>query len=140
MPACPLPRRLLFTLAAVALVTPACSSSGEDPPAAGPASTTVAPDPGTGDASPTASSAPVQAAGITIEGFDYRVPGAVEPGADVQVTNNDSEAHTVTLESAGPSVVVQGGSTTTFTAPADPGTYSIVCDFHGGMTAELVVA
>lgn len=152
MPTRPLSLHLLAAVASVALLTAACSSSEEAAP--GPASlpTTAAPAPETTSAaptgsapataveSPTASPAAVEPASITIEGFEYEVPASVQPGAQVQVTNQDSEAHTVTLDDGGDAVVVQGGSTVSFTAPAEPGTYTIVCDFHGGMSAELVVA
>ena len=152
MSARPLPLRLLVAVATVALLTAACSSSDEGPPVSASPSPTATPAPPTTPAAPTgsapataapaptASSAPVEPAGITIEGFDYDVPASVPPGAEVQITNNDSEAHTVTLENDGPSVVVQGGATTTFTAPAQPGTYKLFCEFHGNMSAELVVA
>ena len=148
----PLPLRLLVAVATVALLTAACSPSDGAPPVSAPLSATATPapattsasptgsGPATGDAAPTATSAPVEPAGITIEDFDYDVPASVPPGAQVQLTNQDSEAHTVTLKNGGPSVVVQGGATTTLTAPAEAGTYSIVCDFHGNMSAELVVA
>jgi len=144
MNAIPLPARLLMSAAALALGT-ACSSS--------PSADTTAPD--AGAAGPPASSAPATPAPsspadkptesaaapvITIVDFEYAVPAAVPAGAKVLVTNRDSEAHTVTVQGGGDAkVVVQGGETATFTAPAQAGTYPIVCDFHGNMQAELVV-
>ena len=142
MPERPLSVSLLLPLAAVALLATACSS-GDDAPAraaapvaTSPSATTSAPATSSPDATTTPAEAPV----ITISDFSYRVPGQVSPGARVEVVNQDREAHTVTLRGvAGAPLVVQGGSTASFSAPG-AGTYEIVCDFHGGMTASLVVA
>jgi len=146
MNAIPLPARLLMSTAALALATACSSSPSADPPA-----------PDAGAAGPTASSAPAMPAPsspaeektsekpaadpvITIVDFEYAMPPSVPAGAKVTVTNQDSEAHTVTVQGGGDArVVVQGGETATFTAPAQAGTYPVVCDFHGNMKAELVI-
>lgn len=143
------PARLLLVLGAAALLATGCSS-GEDSAAPVTSTDTAAPTaaaessapPASVDATPTASpaaEAPAEAVIITISEFEYDVPESVPAGSKVEVVNKDREAHTVTLADGGPSVVVQGGATETFTAPA-AGSYRIVCDFHGSMTAELVVA
>lgn len=146
---------LALPFAAVALLATACSSSPEAPaartaavespsatssdPLADPTESPTATAPAT--ASPAApTTPPAEVLSITIDDFDYSVPPSVPAGATVRVVNEDREVHTVTLRGlAGPSLVVPGGSTATLTAPA-AGTYEIVCDFHGGMTATLVVA
>lgn len=143
--------RLLSLGAGVVLLT-ACSSSEQgtttmatpeptrstaqstSPAASAPAAPATPPAPAT-----SAGAATAQGATITIKDFDYAVPASVAAGAQVQVVNNDGEAHTVTIP-GGPSIVVPPrGSTVTFSAPAKAGTYEIVCEFHGNMTAQLVV-
>lgn len=77
---------------------------------------------------------------IRIVDFAYEVPATVPAGATVIVVNDDSEVHTVTSSgSEAFAVSVYGGETATFTAPAEPGEYRVVCLFHGNMTATLVV-
>ena len=137
--------RLLPLVATVVLLT-ACSSSEQ------PATTTATPEPtrsGAPSTSPapsappapatSASAATAQGATITIRDFDYAVPASVTAGAQVEVVNDDGEAHTLTIP-GGPSIVVPPrGASMTFDAPAEAGTYDILCDFHGNMTAQLVV-
>ena len=146
--------RLLLPVVTLALLT-ACSSSEQattttatprsptsTAPSTSPApSASAAPAPSASAAPTTSASAgTAQGATITIESFEYAVPPSVGAGAQVEVVNNDGEAHTLTIR-GGPSIVVPPrGSTMTFTAPANAGTYDIVCDFHGNMTAQLVVA
>jgi plastocyanin len=136
--------RSLLPLAAVLAAVTACSStetSGAEPGnAAAPApsatqQSTPTPIPEAGSSAP-AAAAPT----ITIADFEYEVPGPVAAGAEVMVVNEDTEAHTFTLKGTDAEVVVQGGGTATLTAPTTPGTYEVVCDFHGSMTAELVVS
>lgn len=144
------PRRLparLLPLAALLAVTTACSSTedtGAQPPApmptaSAPASASAQTAPPAAASQPSAA-APAQAATVTINDFKYDVPGPVPAGAQLVIPNKDSEAHTFTLRGTDAKVVVQGNGTATLTAPAKPGTYEVVCDFHGGMTAKLVVS
>ena len=137
------PARLLLVLSITALLATGCSS-GEDSAAPATTTDTAAPTAAAEPSAPPASadaSAPAEAMTITItiSEFEYDVPESVPAGSEVEIVNQDRESHTVTLADGGPSVVVQGGATKTFTAPA-AGSYGIVCDFHGSMTAELVVA
>jgi plastocyanin len=143
--------RLLVAAAALVVTASACSSCDEvdtasapaspEPAASAPATQTPAsPAPAeTPGQAPTEAPPPADEAGVTIEGFDYEVPETVEAGSEVMVVNNDREAHTFTLRGTDVQLVVQGGASGSFTAP-EAGTYEVVCDFHGGMTAELVVA
>ncbi len=143
------PARFLLILGAAALLATGCAS-GQDTAAPGTSTDTAAPTAAAEPSAPAASAdetapaspaaeAPVEAVTITISEFEYDVPESVPAGSEVEVVNEDREAHTLTLADGGPSVVVQGGATETFTVPA-AGSYRIVCDFHGSMTAELVVA
>ena len=153
--------RLLVPVAAVVLLAAACSSADDEaasarptaPAASASASASASqepspevaapttPAPTTPAAAPSAEAAAAPPATVTIAGFDYSVPPSVAAGAEVQVTNEDREAHTFTLSGGGGvQVVVPGGATVSVTAPAKAGRYPIVCDFHGGMTADLVVA
>lgn len=143
--------RLLPLGASIVLLT-ACASSereatmmptAESTRSTAPSTSSTAPAPPAPPTSPapatSASAATAQGATITIESFDYAVPGSVAAGAQVQVVNNDGEAHTLTIPGGTSIVVPPRGATMTFNAPAKAGTYKIVCDFHGGMTAQLVV-
>lgn len=77
---------------------------------------------------------------ITIASFKYDVPTTVPPDESVTVVNEDREVHTVTIDGGAVRLTVPGGGTGTFTAPSPLGDHSVVCDFHGGMEAVLVVA
>lgn len=144
-----LPARLLVPLAAVGLLITGCSSA----PAAAPSPSSSVPSssapsssaPSSGSPSPAVAASPSTAAAaaptISIRDFRYAVPASVPSGAALQVVNEDRQAHTVTLGGGGDGqVVVQGGKTVTLNAPAKPGTYSLTCDFHGDMRAQLVVS
>ena len=75
---------------------------------------------------------------MTIVDFAYELPETVPPGATVTVVNEDTAAHTVTSTGAF-EVNLTGGQTGTFTAPEEPGEYTIFCLFHGNMSGTLVV-
>ena len=89
-------------------------------------------------ASQTDDQAESTAAVITIKNFEYIGPDAVAPGTKVTVKNEDSTSHTVTADGEF-DIVVEAGSTATFTAPSKPGEYPYVCLFHANMTGTLVV-
>jgi len=77
---------------------------------------------------------------ITIQNFDFGQPRTVLAGADVQVSNADAEAHTMTARNgAFDTGSVDEGTSVTFKAPAVPGTYEFYCDIHPSMTGQLVV-
>lgn len=86
---------------------------------------------------PTSSSA---AAAISIKDFMFMVPASMPAGASVTITNNDTEAHTVTSKDGGFDVKVAGrGGTAQLTAPSKAGTYKLTCDFHANMSGTLIV-
>lgn len=92
-------------------------------------------------ASTTVRTAPSSTGTITIKNYSYTGPGTVAPGASISVTNQDSVTHTVTADSGSAfSVLVQAGTTATFTAPSTAGTYAFHCNFHGNMHGSLTVA
>ena len=139
--------RALPWLTTGVVVLTACSSAATSTArtTAGPAPTTAPPaspagaSPAATTAAPTAPTAPAAGATITIRDFSYAVPASVGAGVQVQVVNDDAEAHTLTLR-GGPSVVVPPrGAMVIFRAPTRTGTYEIVCDFHANMHAQLVV-
>lgn len=128
------------TVCGVVLAAAAASLTG-----CGPGSETSGPVPETpltSAASTVQSSAPAAAeeAVITIRDFQYEVPESVAPGATVTVINEDAAPHTVTAESEESfDAIAAGGKTVTFTAPEEPGEYSIICTYHPQMSATLVV-
>ncbi|WP_171046621.1 cupredoxin domain-containing protein [Pseudarthrobacter sp. NamE5] len=113
--------------------TTAAPTVTEQFPSASAATTEPAPSaPGTGSSSATPAS-------ILIKGFQYQGAGTVSPGAEITVTNEDIEAHTITADTGDAfDVNVQIG-TTSFTAPTEPGTYPYHCNFHGNMKGTLTV-
>ncbi len=100
--------------------------------------------PATGSAAPTPSrksSVSAEAGSrttVTIEDFEYDVPTTVPAGAELQVTNKDTTAHTFSVDGAGGGV--GPGATEEISAPTEPGTYEITCYFHGEMKGSLVVS
>lgn len=89
-------------------------------------------------------SAQPTAAGSTIVAQNFSFSPAsltVKAGATVTFTNNDSVSHTM-VSNDGTSFntgQVAGGTSTTFTAPAQVGTYLFHCGIHPSMTATLIV-
>jgi plastocyanin len=78
-------------------------------------------------------------AAILIKGFKYQGTDTVSPGAEITVTNEDIEAHTITADTGSAFDTITKVGTTTFTAPTEPGTYPYHCIFHGNMKGTLTV-
>jgi plastocyanin len=78
------------------------------------------------------------AADVTVADFSFTTE-PVAPGAQVSVHNDDGTTHTVTADDGGFDVQVGGGDDATFTAPAEPGTYSFHCSIHTTMKGTLTV-
>ncbi|MBP2215031.1 cupredoxin domain-containing protein [Arthrobacter sp. CAN_C5] len=76
---------------------------------------------------------------ISIDDFVFTGPGTVNPGGEITVTNNDTEAHTVTADDGSFDVTIPGGASATFTAPDAAGSYGFFCKFHGNMRGTLTV-
>ena len=150
--------RQRITLAVIAGATfigaSACGATGAgtSSPAAPPgtASSTASMDPGMAASSMPSSmgatmgtssgtAAMAAEATIHIKSFAYTGPDSVPAGETVTVMNMDSEAHTVTADDGSFEAVVKAGTSTTFTAPAKPGTYSYHCTYHSNMHGTLTV-
>ncbi|WP_171027202.1 cupredoxin domain-containing protein [Pseudarthrobacter sp. NamB4] len=90
-------------------------------------------------ASGTSSSPAAAATELLIKGFKYQGAETVSPGAEITVTNEDVEAHTITADTGNAfDANIQVGRGT-FTAPTEPGTYPYHCNFHGNMRGTLTV-
>ncbi|WP_216699327.1 hypothetical protein [Arthrobacter sp. H14] len=77
---------------------------------------------------------------ITIDDFAYAVSGPVTPGATVTVINNDDVPHTATdANGAFDTGIIDAGATGTFTAPQEPGQYTLICTIHPNMSGMLMV-
>ncbi|GAB3528314.1 hypothetical protein GCM10027402_29970 [Arthrobacter monumenti] len=77
---------------------------------------------------------------ITIDDFSYAVSGPVTPGATVTVINNDDVPHTATdANGAVDTGIIEAGATGTFTAPQEPGEYTLICTLHPNMSGSLMV-
>ncbi|MBT2566242.1 cupredoxin domain-containing protein [Arthrobacter sp. ISL-85] len=149
---------LALTSAAILIAATACGApgTGTSSPAApsGTASPSASMDPGM-DASSMGSSMPssmgatmgasngaaAMAAETTIhiKSFAYTGPDSVPAGSMVTVMNMDTEAHTLTADDGSFDAVVKPGTSTTFTAPSKPGTYSYHCTYHSNMKGTLTV-
>lgn len=149
--------RQRITLAVLAAATvigaSACGTSGQTTTSPGAPSGTASSTPsmdhsmGASSTSPSmpssmgVSSGPAAMAEATIhiKSFAYAGPDSVPAGATVTVMNMDSQAHTVTADDGSFDAVVKAGTSTTFTAPAKPGTYSYHCTYHSNMHGSLTV-
>ena len=76
---------------------------------------------------------------IHIKSFAYTGPDSVPAGSTVTVMNMDNVAHTVSADDGSFDAVVKAGTSTTFTAPAKPGTYTYHCTYHSNMHGTLSV-
>lgn len=133
------PRRLAVgaALAAGALLLAGCGSGSSSPAASSDSMGSMSMG-----SSPMASSTGGMSSGaaITIKDFAFTGPSSVPPGAEVTVTNHDSEAHTLTADGAGSfDVKVDPGASATFTAPMKAGRYPYHCMFHSNMHGSLTV-
>jgi plastocyanin len=117
---------VLVTIAVLAVGLAACGSSSKKSGGT------------TGNSAGSGSGTPANT--ITIDtAFKFHV-GAVKAGATVTVKNEGSAQHTVTSDDGKfDTGSVDQGSSKTFTAPSQPGTYKFHCNIHSFMMAELVV-
>lgn len=139
-------------LGASACSTPGTGTSSTTAPSAAAGSTGASMDSGMSmSASPMASSMPstmgasgasagtMDEATIHIKSFAYTGPDSVPAGATVTVMNMDNQTHTVTADDGSFDAVAKAGASTTFTAPAKPGTYTYHCTYHSNMHGTLSV-
>jgi plastocyanin len=131
--------RLAAAAAAVAIAVAACSSGDDSssaaPSAAATTSAAAAPTtsaPGGGEGS---SSSSEDSGTITIQNFAFGEPITVAPGATIKVTNMDAAAHdAISDDGKFKTPLLKQGESATFTAPAEPGTYTFSCSVHANMT------
>ncbi|MEV6107359.1 cupredoxin family copper-binding protein [Streptomyces sp. NPDC051940] len=93
--------------------------------------------------SPAQTSPGTAAARIVIENFTFTPENLrVRPGTKITVVNRDSATHTVTAtgDKAFDTGDIEGGATTTFTAPSAPGSYAYICTIHPNMKGTLTVS
>jgi plastocyanin len=145
-------RPTIVALAAVAVFGIAGCGSASNSPSSDPGPTTPSHSMAM-TASPTSASPPSASSSSTssddsmagmvmidIKDFMYSDAMSVKARQLVMVTNDDSEAHTVTSDQTGMfAVTVQPGETATFHAPSTSGSYAYHCDFHANMHGSLVV-
>jgi plastocyanin len=113
--------------------TPAAPGYGGTTPQGAPTDTVQA---GAGQIEP-AQAAP---AAVTIADFDFGAPITVAAGSTVEVTNADGAGHTLTAEGgAFDTGTISGGGTTSFSAPAEPGSYTFFCSIHPSMRGAISV-
>lgn len=87
-------------------------------------------------------SQPASQADIVIENFAIaNSPINVQAGQTVSVLNRDTSGHTVTSDVAGQfeTELIGSGQKTSFTAPAEPGSYPFHCEPHPSIKGTLVV-
>ncbi|MEP7089506.1 MAG: cupredoxin domain-containing protein [Nocardioidaceae bacterium] len=123
----------------------AASTSSSSSSSAASSPSAAASSPAASSSAPSASaskSAPAtKTAEITIKNFKYSGTSSVAPGTKITVTNNDTEAHTVTADTGSAfDVKIDPGTSATFTAPGSAGSYAFHCTYHSNMHGMLKVA
>ena len=124
-------------LATGALLLAGCGGTSSSTPASGDSMSSMSMG-----SSPTSKSTGSTTSGttVTIENFAYSGPASVARGAEVTVSNQDSEAHTLTADGAGGfDVKIAPGASATFRAPSKPGSYPYHCTYHSNMHGTLTV-
>ncbi len=133
-------RHLLTGLAAAPLLVLAGCGSDDPASSADPPATTAAESgsESTGETE-TSEAAPAEAT-ITIKDFAYGDPLTVAPGTTVTVVNEDSAPHNANdAGGAFMEPLLGQGEMATFMAPAEAGTYDLICTAHEQMSGELIV-
>lgn len=127
----------LVAVMAVALLGTACSD--DEPDDATPDTTASTTDSADGTVDPGETEDGSGGDGIVAEGFAFTSVTAA-PGAEVQVSNQDSARHTVTADDGEfDSGEIDGGGAGSITAPDQPGDYAFHCEIHPDMTGTLTV-
>ncbi len=128
--------RLIAVTVTSLLALAACGSDDSSSDDAAPEPTEAAAD----EPAPEPEAEPAGDAVITIADFAFGDPITVAAGAEVTVTNADGAPHSVTAAEAGfTSGILDPGTSGSFVAPSEPGTYAFFCAVHPSMTGELIV-
>lgn len=78
---------------------------------------------------------------ITVKDFAFSGADSVAPGTEITVTNEDTEAHTLTADDGSSfDVTIAPGDSASFTAPDSAGDYAYHCNFHSNMAGSLTVS
>lgn len=94
---------------------------------------------GTPDAQDEAATGDGASATLVIDGFAYSSV-TVSPGETVAVDNRDEAPHTVTAaDGSFTTDTIDAGGSSSFTAPAVPGTHEFGCTIHPEMSGSLTV-
>jgi plastocyanin len=116
----------------LAFVVPACGSDDNSDSTLAPAAPAATDAAGSGDTTPTDSSA-----GMTISGNAFSSP-TVAAGTEFTITNNDGVGHTVTDDGGAFDVDVPAGGTATLIID-NAGQYAIHCEIHSSMHGTINV-
>ncbi len=123
-------------MAAVVTACGGSDSTSQTTDTATAAGTATSSEAATGENSPTATAG----ATITIANMAFGEPLTVAPGAEINITNNDTVEHSVTSDTAGAfDQDVDGNEKATLTAPSQPGEYPFHCSYHPNMKGTLIV-
>jgi plastocyanin len=124
-------RKMMMSVAVLALVAAACG--GDE------SSTTTAPSAATTTEASGPVGGPGETVALSIRGVAFRPDTiTVLVGTTVEWTNEDSTEHTVSASDGSFNGSVAGGAT--FEAQMDtPGIFEYVCQIHAGMAGEVVV-
>lgn len=122
--------------ACIPLVLAACGSDDPDTDTDAGGSTTEQ----TTESESTDGGGTSEEATITIRDFAFGDPLTVAPETEVTVVNEDTAPHNANdAGGAWEFDLLDQGESTTFTAPADAGTYDLICTAHPNMSGQLIV-
>ena len=133
-------KRILAPLAVLVLLLAACGDDDKTDTADSSSDGASSPEySDSGSGSGASSSAAADDAAVTAKGFAFTVNSEVKAGEPFTVANEDSTAHTFTLDDDPDSRTdISGGSTGEVTID-DAGEYTFHCDIHSSMTGTITV-
>lgn len=136
-----LPRRILAIAAGSLLMLAACSSStSSSPPASGAPASAPASAPAASTAAACSTSADAGTVAVSIKNFAFTpTPVSAKVGEAIKFSNEDSTAHTATLDdNACTTGNIDGGTAKSLVFTA-AGTYPYHCAIHTQMKATITI-